>query len=91
MLTVKGIKKVFSDLARIGIFHPVLLSGDQALIVSVGKEVPGTELRPLIYNYFKINKVKGNYFILNTIDKKLKQAFQFGLKKLFLFKESFNR
>ena len=56
----EGIKKVFSDLARIGIFHPVLLSGDQALIVSVGKEVPGTELRPLIYNYFKINKIKGN-------------------------------
>ena len=49
----EGIKKVFSDLARIGIFHPILLSGDQALIVSVGKEVPGTELRPLIYNYFK--------------------------------------
>ena len=46
----EGIKKVFSDLARIGIFHPILLSGDQALIVSVGKEVPGTELRPLIYN-----------------------------------------
>ena len=62
------------------------MSGDQALIVSVGKEVPGTELRPLIYNYFKINKVKGNYFILNTIDKKLKQAFQFGLRNFFYSK-----
>ncbi len=82
----EGIKKVFSDLARIGIFHPILLSGDQALIVSVGKEVSGTELRPLIYNYFKINKIKGNYFILNTIDKKLKQAFQFGLKNFFYSK-----
>ena len=60
------IKKVYSDLARIGIFNPVLLSGEQALIVTVGKEVPGTELRPLIYNYFQINKLKGNYFILNT-------------------------
>ena len=82
----EGIKKVFSDLARIGIFHPVLLSGEQALIVSVGKEVSGTELRPLIYNYFKINKLKGNYFILNTIDKKLKQAFAFGLRNFFYSK-----
>ncbi len=79
----EGIKKVFSDLARIGIFNPILLSGEQALIISVGKEVVGTELRPLIYNYFKINKVKGNFFILNTIDKKLKQSFLFGLKNFF--------
>ena len=43
--------------------------------MSVGKEVPGTELRPLIYNYFKINKIKGNYFILNTIDKKWGTAY----------------
>ena len=48
--------------------------------------MPGTELRPLIYNYFKINKIKGNYFVLNTIDKKLKQAFQFGLKNFFYSK-----
>ena len=84
----EGIKKVFSDLARIGIFNPVLLSGEQALIVTVGKEVPGTELRPLIYNYFQINKLKGNYFILNTIDKKLKQAFAFGLRNFFYSKNT---
>ena len=71
----EGIKKVFSDLSRMGIFNPILLSGDKALIVTVGKEVAGTELRPLIYNYFQINKLKGNYFILNTIDKKLKKSF----------------
>ena len=82
----EGIKKVFSDLARTGIFNPMLLSGEQALIVTVGKEVPGTELRPLIYNYFQINKLKCNYFILNTIDKKLKQAFAFGLRNFFYSK-----
>ena len=55
-----------------GIFHPIIISSDKALIVSVGKEISGTDsLRPLVYNYFQINKLNGNYFILNTIDKKL--------------------
>jgi len=64
----EGGKKVFSDLARMGVFNPVLLSGDKALVVSVGNEVPNTDgLRPLIYNYFSINKLKGNYFIIKTI------------------------
>lgn len=79
----EGIKKCFSDLARKGIFNPIIISSDKALIVSVGKEVEGTELRPLIYSYFRINKLKGNYFILNTIDKKLKQSFKFGLRNFF--------
>ena len=82
----EGIKKCFSDLARIGIFNPILLSGDKALIVSIGKEVNDTELRPLVYNYFNINKVDGNYLIINTIDKKLKKAFQFGLRNFFYSK-----
>ena len=66
----EGIKKVFSDLVDWNFSSCIIVwrSG----INCKCKEVPGTELRPLIYNYFKINKVKGNYFILNTIDKKLK-------------------
>ena len=68
-------------MARMGITNPIMISGEQCLIVSVGKEVPGTDgLRALVYNYFKINKLKGNYFIINTLDKKLKKAFEFGLK-----------
>ena len=55
----EGGKKVFSDLARLGVYNPVLISGDKALIISVGDEVENTNgLRPLIYNYFKINKLK---------------------------------
>ena len=80
----EGIKKCFSDLARMGIFNPILISSDKALIITVGKEIPGTDsLRPLVYNYFTINKLKGNYFILNTIDKKLKKAYEFGLRNFF--------
>ena len=36
--------------------------------------------------YAQINKLKGNYFILNTIDKKLKKSFQYGLKNFFYSK-----
>ena len=84
----EGGKKVFSDLARMGVFNPILISGDKALIVSVGSEVPNTDgLRPLIYNYFSINKLKGNYFIIKTINKKLKKAYQYGMKNFF-YKEN---
>ena len=80
----EGGKKVFSDLARMGVFNPILISGDKALVVSVGNEVPNTDgLRPLIYNYFSINKLKGNYFIIKTINKKLKKAYQYGMKNFF--------
>ncbi len=80
----EGGKKVFSDLARMGVFNPILISGNKALIVSVGNEIPNTDgLRPLIYNYFKINKLKGNYFIIKTISKKLKKAYQYGMKNFF--------
>ena len=80
----EGVKKCLSDMARMGITNPVIISADQCLIVSVGKEVPGTDgLRALVYNYFKINKLKGNYFIINTLDKKLKKAFEFGLRNFF--------
>ena len=57
----EGGKKVFSDLARLGVYNPVLISGDKALIISVGDEVENTNgLRPLIYNYFKINNHDAN-------------------------------
>ena len=83
----EGGKKVFSDLARLGVYNPVLISGDKALIISVGDEVENTNgLRPLIYNYFKINKLNGNYFIIKTINKKIKKAYQYGLKHFFYSK-----
>ena len=79
----EGFKKCVSDLARQGIYNPINISGDEALIISVGNEVPGTDLRPLVYHFFKINKVEGSYFILNTISKKLKKAFEYGMKNFF--------
>ena len=80
----EGAKKVFSDLCRHSIYDPICISGSQALIVGVGEEVKGTELRPLVYHYFKINKVKGSYIILNKVIKKeFKDAFKTGLNNFF--------
>ncbi len=79
----EGQKKAFSDLARMGVLNPINLSGNQALIVSIGKEIEGTELRPLVYNYFTINDVKGSYLIINTISKKLKDEFREGMQNFF--------
>ena len=74
----EGQKKAFSDMARLGVFDPINLSGKQALIVGVGEEVEGTDLRPLVYHYFSINDVKGSYLIIDTISKKLKDEFKKG-------------
>ena len=79
----EGSVKMVADLSRMGIFNPVFISGDKALVISLGKEIPKVSLRALTYNYFKINKLKGNYFILNTISKKLKNSFKAGLKNFF--------
>ena len=50
----------------------------------MGDEVKGTELRPLVYHYFEINKIKGSYLILNKVMKKeFKDAFKSGLKNFF--------
>ena len=79
----EGSVKMVADLSRMGIFNPIFISGDKALVISLGKEIPKVSLRALTYNYFKINKLKGNYFILNTISKKLKNSFKVGLKNFF--------
>ena len=60
--------KSFSDLCRHSIYDPICISGSQALVVGVGEEVKGTELRPLVYHYFEINKIEGSYLILNNAE-----------------------
>ena len=79
----EGSVKLVADLSRMGIFNPIFISGDKALVISLGKEIPKVSLRALTYSYFRINKLKGNYFILNTISKALKNAFRMGLKNFF--------
>ena len=79
----EGAKKCYSDLYKRGIQNPINISGEDALIIGIGKEDPETKLRPLVYHYFKINKQPGCFFILKTISKKLKKAFEFGMLNFF--------
>ncbi len=79
----EGAKKCYSDLYKRGIQNPVNISGEDALIIGIGNEDPETKLRPLIYHYFKINKQPGCFFIVKTISKKLKKAFEFGMLNFF--------
>ena len=63
---------------KLGINDPISISGDNAIIISVGKAVV-ENMRPLIYHYFKINKQNSTIFSVNTYDEKLKKAFKFGM------------
>ena len=75
----EGFKASVVSLIKMGVDNPISISGNQAVVISVGQEVKGTELRPLVYHFFTINKQKGCSFIIKTYKKELKQAFDFGL------------
>jgi hypothetical protein len=79
----EGAKKCYCDLYRRGIQNPINISGEDALIIGIGKEDKDTGLRPLVYHFFKINKQPGCFFIVKTISKKLKNAFDFGMRNFF--------
>tara|TARA_B110000858_G_C17801527_1_gene475582 strand:- start:1238 stop:2896 length:1659 start_codon:yes stop_codon:yes gene_type:complete len=77
----EGFKAAIVSMIKMGIDCPISISGDMACIISVGDQVDSDlDLRPLVYNFFKINKLKGSYFYINTYNDKLKNAFKFGLK-----------
>jgi hypothetical protein len=72
----EGYKLSIVSLARLSVYDPINISGSDALIVGIGKEDPETNLRPLVYHYFKINEQDGTYFIINTLSPELKKAFE---------------
>ena len=74
----EGFKAACVSMIKLGINDPVSISGDNAIIISVGKAVV-ENMRPLIYHYFKINKQNATIFSVNTYDEKLKKAFKFGM------------
>ena len=75
----EGAKFCYASLAKKQIFDPINISGKQAVIVGVGPEVKGTDLRPFQYFWFSINEQKGSSFAISTYSKKLKEAFNFGM------------
>lgn len=74
----EGFKAACVSMIKLGINDPISISGEQAIIISVGKAVVDG-MRPLIYHYFKVNKQNQTIFAVNTYDEALKKAFKFGI------------
>ena len=70
-----------------GINETISTSGDQGVIITVGPEVV-EDMRPLVYHFFKVNKQNETQFIVNTYNKELKKAFDFGLNHFWYEKNS---
>ena len=82
----EGFKLSIVSLARISVFDPINISGSDALIITIGNEDLETKLRPLVFNYFKINEQNGTFFIVNTISDELKDAFKKTMLNFFHLK-----
>ena len=74
----EGFKGAVVSMIKMGITDPINISGDQAVVISVGPEVV-EDMRPLVYHWFKIPKQNQTLFVVNTYNKELKKAFDFGL------------
>ena len=53
----EGAKAAYVSMIKMGVHDPINISGDQAVVISVG---PGVieDMRPLVYHWFKITKTK---------------------------------
>ena len=72
----EGFKLSCVSLARLSVYDPINISGQDALIVGIGKEDPETKFRPLVFHFFRINEQDGTYFIINTLSPEIKKAFE---------------
>ena len=74
----EGFKAAQVSMIKMGINETISTSGSQGVVVGVGPEVV-EDMRPLEYHFFKINNQNKTQFIVNTYNKELKKAFDFGL------------
>ena len=74
----EGFKAAVVSMLKRGVTAPVSVSNDTAVVIDVGEEVV-EDLRPLVYHFFKVNKQNKTMFMVNTYDKELKAAFDFGM------------
>ena len=74
----EGFKAAVVSMLKRGIQAPVSISNDTAVVIDVGEEVVD-DMRPLVYHFFKVNKQNKTIFMVNTYDKELKKAFDFGM------------
>jgi len=83
----EGFKAAQISMIKMGINETISTSGDQGVIITVGPEVV-EDMRPLVYHFFKVNKQNQTQFIVNTYNKELKKAFDFGLNHFWYEKNS---
>ena len=83
----EGFKASIISMIKMGINETISTSGDQGVIITVGPEVV-EDMRPLVYHFFKVNKQNQTQFIVNTYNKELKKAFDFGLNHFWYEKNS---
>ena len=83
----EGFKAAQISMIKMGIDETISTSGDQGVIITVGPEVV-EDMRPLVYHFFKVNKQNQTQFIVNTYNKELKKAFDFGLNHFWYEKNS---
>ena len=83
----EGFKAAQISMIKLGINETISTSGDQGVVITVGPEVV-EDMRPLVYHFFKINKRNQTQFIVNTYNKDLKKAFDFGLNHFWYEKNS---
>ena len=55
----EGAKAAYVSMLKMNVHDPINISGDQAVVISVGPEVI-EDMRPLVYHWFKIPKQKSN-------------------------------
>ena len=76
----EGFKAAIVSLINAGIESPISISGNEACIISVGESIDDDlDLKPLVYNFYKINKFSGSGFYIRTNKSDFIQAFETGL------------
>lgn len=83
----EGFKAAQVSMIKMGINETISTSGTQGVVITVGPEVV-EDMRPLVYHFFKINNQNKTQFVVNTYNKELKKAFDFGLNHFWYEKNS---
>ena len=76
----EGFKAAMVSMIKKGVSMPISISGNEAVVIRVGDEIEGTNLCPLVYDFFKVNKHDGTVFTFNSNNPEMKNAFTFGMR-----------
>ena len=76
----EGFKAAVVSLIKLGHDYVVSTSGNLACVISIGDQIDNDlDLRPLVYNFFEINTLKGCGLFIKTYNEELKSCFKIGL------------